>query len=242
MEEKNILKNALIEALQNTNFDVCIEEPNNVSLREKYDGSLFLFVRGDDIKFGVYCGNCEVRILGHTFICEFDYGEWSAGREEDEWLIEEEDFIEALESAEGVICGEQTDLDSQAWVYCRANNLPNDIPAYWEEDDIPKSIGLMDWYDPVPGTVSILLNNGERTDVECDLVCESIYHLYCALKEKDLLYKTPDISSSFIKEEVPDLYQEILDDLQSNSILEEEANLFSFSFSNTKEFFESILG
>ena len=138
MEYDDNLKEDLIKALRSSDYEVEIQEPNNVILREKDDGSCFLVMRGDDAKFGVMCGCCIVSILGHSFTCDFNYGEWSAEDDEDCWLLEEEDFINALESADGVISGEQTDLDSQAMVYCRANNLPNDLPAYWEDDDLPE--------------------------------------------------------------------------------------------------------
>ena len=243
MEQNAILKKALLQAIKNSDFTVEINEPNNVDLCTKYDGTEFLLMRGDTAKFGVWSGDCTVTILGHSFTCDLDYGEWSAGDSEDSWLLEEEDFVDALESADGVIFGEQTDVDAQRMVYCRANNISEDIEAYWvEEDDIPKDINHMDWCGPETGIVSVILNTGNTKEVECDLECDSIYKLYCILEQKGLLYKTPSISSSFIKNEVPDLHQEIVEQLHYNDVVDENTDEVQYSIENTKDFFDSILG
>ena len=243
MERNEELKKALIDALGNNQYEVEIEEPNNVSVREKYDGSEYLYLRGDDVKFGVSFGSCTVTILEHSFTCDLNFGEWSAGQDDDEWLLEEDDFINALEDADGVISGVMGEPDDQAFVYCRANNIDEDLPAYWcEDDDLPKDIDNLSWYDPVPGVVSVVLNGGETMAVECDLQCESIYRLYCRLEEKGLLFASPEVSSAFIKEEVPELYHEILDELEFNDVLDGKTEDVLFTLSNTEDFFESILG
>ena len=233
----------MINALQRGKYKVEIEEPNNVILRTKYDGSEYLYMRGDDIKFGVDCGGCSVTILGHTFTCEFNYGEWSADDEDDNWLIEEEDFIDALERADRVVCGEHGDLDGQAEIYCLANNIKKTLPAYWcEEDDIPKDIDNLDWYDPETVIVSVTLKGGEKKDVECDLNCSSIYQLYCCLRDERKLYKHPIISSKYIIDKMPELNQEILEELKSKHIFDDSADLLRYALRNSKSFFESILG
>lgn len=243
MEQNDALKQELLNALKESNYKVEITEPNNVELCQKYDGSQFLLIHGDTVKFGVWCGDCSVIILGHKFTCDLDFGEWSAEQDDDEWLLEEEDFVDALESADGVIFGEQGDVDAQRMVYCRANNMSEDIDAYWvEEDDIPKNINDMDWCDPEPGTVTITTKDGEKEVVECDLDCESIYKLYCVLKEKGQLYKTPTISSAFIESEVPELHKEILEELQDNGIDNADSGEVNYALPNTEDFFELILG
>ena len=136
MEYDAALKKSLIDALKNSNYEVYIEEPNNVELCTGKDGSKYLLIRGDDAKFGVYYGNCTVTILGHAFTCELEWGEWSADDEEDSWLVDDGEFIDELESAEGVISGSQTDPDEQGFVYCRANGISEDLPAYMY-DDLP---------------------------------------------------------------------------------------------------------
>lgn len=243
MEQNETLKRVLIKALKQSKHKVEITEPNNLELCKKYDGTSFLLIHGDTMKFSVWCGNCIVNVLGHSFTCDFDYGEWSAEQEEDGWLLEDAEFVEALESAKGVISGEQGEADAQAMVYCRANNIRKDLPAYWGDlDEIPKLLDDLDLYDPVPGTVTITLKGGEKKDVECGLYCSSIYRLYCSLKDAGKLYKTQTVSSKYIEKELPELHQEILDELQSNGDLSGESDIVRYSLNNRKAFFESILG
>ena len=243
MEQNDTLKRDLIKALKQSKHKVEITEPNNLELCKKYDGTPFLLIHGDTMKFSVWCGNCIVTVLGHTFTCDFDYGEWSAEQEEDSWLLEDEEFVAAIESAKGVVSGEQGDIDAQAMVYARANHLRKEIPAYWGDlDEIPKLLDDLDLYDPIPGTVTITLKGGEKKDVDCGLYCSSIYQLYCSLKDAGKLYKSPTISSKYIEKELPELHQEILDELQSNGDLKDKSDLVRYSFKNRKTFFESILG
>ena len=203
----------------------------------------FILLRGDDVKFGVWCGECRVTILGHSFTCDFDFGEWSAGSDEDSWLLEDEEFMDAIESADGVISGQQADVEAQQMVYCRANNIKEEIPAYWwEDDEKPKDVGGWYWYDRFPGKVSVILSNGEKKEVECDLECDSVYNLYCRLKENGLLYKSPVVTSDYIKNEESDLYSEIVEALKSNGIHNNDLDEIDFTLENTEDFFESILG
>lgn len=243
MEQREILKNKLLKALNDSNYEVEIIEPDNVELCQKYNGTQFLVVHGDTMRYSPWCGNCSVSILGHRFTCDFNYGEWSTEQREDEWLLEDEEFMNELESAEGVISGERTLMDDQRMVYCRANNMSEDIDIYWvEEDGIPKNINNLDWCDPEAGTITITLKGGEKKDVECGLDCSSIYQLYCNLKGAGKLYKSPTISSKYIKKELPKLHKEILDELQSKGGLSDVKNLVRYSLNNRKAFFESILG
>lgn len=243
MKPSEALKKNLLKALRESNYKVEITGPNNVELCQKYDGSQFLLIHGDTVKFSVWCGDCSVTILGHKFTCDFDFGEWSAEQDGDRWLLEDEGFIDALESADGVISGEQSDVDAQRTVYCRAKNMAEDIDAYWvEEDDIPKNVTDMDWCDPEPGMVSVVTKDGKEQEVECELDCEYIYKLYCALKGKEMLFKHPRISSNFISDELPELHEDILKGLNDHGIDNEVLGELSYSLPNTKEFFESILG
>lgn len=242
MDAKDQLMASLIDALSDHNYEVVIEEPNNVSIRETYDGSKYLYIRGDGVKFGVSFGSCTVSVQGHSFTCDLNFGEWSAEDDEDSWLIEEEDFIDTIESADGVICGVMGEPDEQAEVFCRANNIKNNMPVYWcEDDDIPKDIDNLDMYDPAVVIVSVLMPDGQDQDVECELSCSSIYKLYCSLKKKRKLYKNATVSSAYIEKELPYLHQEILDELQIQSDLAQEPVL-TYHLANSKDMFESALG
>ena len=139
MEHDDALKKSLIDALKSSNYEVYIEEPNNVDLCTDKEGSKYLLIRGDDAKFGVSYGECTVTILGHAFTCDLEWGEWSADEEEDSWLLDDYKFIKVLESADGVISGCQTDPDEQGMVYCRANGISENLPAYmYDSDDLPE--------------------------------------------------------------------------------------------------------
>ncbi|MBQ9399388.1 MAG: hypothetical protein IJU27_01930 [Bacteroidales bacterium] len=243
MKQNDTLKQNLIRAFKQSNHKVEITEPNNLELCQKYDGTPFLLIHGDTIKFSVWYGNCIVMVLGHTFICDFDNGEWSAEKAEDSWLLEDSEFVEAMRSAKGVISGEQRDIDAQTMVFARANHLNKEIPACLGDlNEMPKLLGNLDLYDPVQGIVSITLKRGEKKDVECDLYCSSIYQLYCKLKSAGKLYKSPTVSSNYIEKELPELHREILHELQSNGYLSDVSNLVRYSLINRKAFFESILG
>lgn len=243
-KEKEQLRDALIRALKNSDYKVDIEEPNNLGLRQKYDGTDFLYVSGDSVKFGVYYGECTVKILGHVFSCEFGSGEESVENGDDEWLLEDKKFMKALCSAPGVIWGEQTDLESQSKVYSMANGLDGDLPAYWcEDDEIPKDVDSFDSCDDVWETITVLLAGGETEEEECSLGCVDVYDLYCVLEEKGLLYKTPEITSDFIREEVPSLYEDIVEQLCSSYTPQEEGgDMVGFTLPNTEYFFDSVLG
>ena len=82
MEQNDTLKLDLVKALRQSKYKVEITEPNNLELCKKYDGTPFLLIHGDTMKFSVWCGNCIVTVLGHTFTCDFDNGEWSAEQKE----------------------------------------------------------------------------------------------------------------------------------------------------------------
>lgn len=243
MDNDKKLMLVLINALEKHNYEVSIEEPNNVSIREKYDGSKYLYIRGDDAKFGVCFGCCTVQVQGHSFTCDLDYGEWSAENEKDSWLIDEDEFIEALENADGVISGIMGEPDEQAKVYFRANNIKEEsLPVYWcEDDDIPKDIINLDLFDPAVVKVFVSMKDGSHRVVNCEIPCSSIYELYCSLKKKRKLYKDATVSSTFIKKELPILQQEIIDELLNHGVINENQDA-NYHLDNSEEFFESILG
>lgn len=126
MDEKEEQK--VIEALENGDYTVSIEEPNNLSRCVTPSGREFFVAYGDDVKFGVSGGSCTVEVCGHSFTCDLSNGDW------DEEMSEE--LQDALEGADGVFSGEMLDLEEQALVYARANNRdPDEIELYWCEDD-----------------------------------------------------------------------------------------------------------
>lgn len=235
------LKATLIDALKESNYEVKIQEPNNASIREKYDGSKYIYLRGDDMKFSADCGYCTITILGHPFTCDLTDGEWSAEQESDKELLEDEEFVEAVENADGVIAGEMWAPEDQAEVFCRANNMENNLPVFWrDDDDVPKDLDNLDLYDPVLWDVYVSIENGDEDMVNCEFQCSSVYRLYRSLNETEDLYKEPMASSDYIKSKVPELHEEIFEEMK----IKWRKNLkdANYSLENTRYFFESILG
>ena len=56
---------------------------------------------------------------------------------DEEDLLEEEDIIEAIEGLNGVLCGEYTSVEDQAYVFNRANGTDIDEYYWYEDSDCP---------------------------------------------------------------------------------------------------------
>lgn len=137
-------KAAVLEAIRKGEYEVQIEEPNNIMRRTHPDGTDFYYLRGDDIKFGVSAGSCTVTVEGIEFTCELDWGEWSG--DDDEFLADEE-VMDAIEGIDGVICGEHHSDDEYIAIYEAANNCTvEEYYGCWE-DDIPMDADDMESLD-----------------------------------------------------------------------------------------------
>lgn len=127
-------KAAVLEAIRKGEYEVQIEEPNNIMHRRHPDGTDFYVLRGDDIKFGVSAGSCSVTVEDITFTCELDWGEWSG---DDEELLEDGEVMDAIGRIDGVICGEHHTDDEYISIFEAANGFPvEEYYGCWE-DDIP---------------------------------------------------------------------------------------------------------
>ena len=127
-------KDAILNAIRRGDYEIEIEEPNNIICRMHPDGSLFYVLRGDDIKFGVWAGSCRVTIEGIAFDCDLNYGDWSS---DDAELLEDSEVLDAIESIDGVICGEHHSDDELISIYEAANKCKvEEYYGCWE-DNIP---------------------------------------------------------------------------------------------------------
>ena len=173
-------KELVLKAIEDGEYEVEIEEPNNVCYHERYDGSPFYVMVGDDIKFGVWAGSCTVHVGDHVFTCDLDYGEWSGDE-----LLEDEDIIKALENADGVIWGEHLGTDEQWEVYSAANGITEDVPYFWcEDDECPKDVDSLDWYEEDIDFQYAAQGSEDWQDAEAEVNCADIHALYLDLKER----------------------------------------------------------
>lgn len=242
MTEKEIV----LKALKEGQYEVEITEPNNVSCCTRYDGSYYYVMRGDSERFGVSSGMCTVYVGEHTFECELDWGEWSGDE-----LLEDEEIVDALESADGVISGSNQGLDGQWAVYAAANNITEDCPYYYcEDEDRPKDVDDLDgYYEDINVKYALALSHGacsEWNELEVEMNCADIYDIYKSLddEQKALLAEGEEIELSMdeIKNISEDMYSEIeeaVNDDASDSGYDEDG--LEFVVVVSKEYFDSVL-
>ena len=107
------IKSYILNAIQEGNYQVKIEEPNNVICCKKYDGTVFYKLREDDVKFGCHPGYCYVEFDEYQFTCDLETGEWTL----DDEIVDDEEIIAAIKSIDGVIYGEHYDGFSYLEIY-----------------------------------------------------------------------------------------------------------------------------
>jgi len=230
-------KELVLKAIKDGEYEVEIEEPNNVRYCERYDGTPFYIMVGDDIKFGVWAGSCTVHVREHSFVCDLDYGEWSG----DDLL--DDDIIEALEDADRVIYGEHMGTDAQWEVYAAANNITEDIPYFWcEDDDRYKDVDGLDWYEEDIEFQYSEAGSEEWRDCDTEVNCQDIYELYKAVKEShaEQLNSGEDIilDSEEIKNGSEDLFQTLLDALDGEV---SDTDSVQIQITVSSDFFDSVL-
>ena len=230
-------KELVLKAIEDGEYEVEIVEPNNVCYHERYDGSPFYVMIGDDIKFGVCAGSCTVHVREHSFTCELDYGEWSG----DELL--DGDIIDALEDADGVIYGEHLGTDAQWEVYAAANHITEDIPYFWcEDDDCFKDVDDLDRYCEDVTFECAPEGTDDWHEAETELECEDIFELYKGIRERrgEELESGRNIvlSGSEIEELSENLHEALMDAAEEEII---EAESYDVRLTVSKSFFDEVL-
>lgn len=235
------IKSQILQAIENGDYEVSIEEPNNITQCTKYDGTVFYKMQGDDVKFGCHPGYCHVDILDYTFKCDLETGDW----EGDEELIEDEDIINAIENIDDVISGEHYDTDSYMTIYYAANpDAPEgDVYGDWS-DDMPTEIDDLGWNDVY---IDIEYRTSDSYDaetheLECTICDQKLYDLYVYLHDREdfeegILLSHTDIKE-FDEELFNDIREQIIDDIDEGA----NQNNISFQISISAYTIESQLG
>lgn len=185
-EKKEILK-----ALTEGNYEVFIEEPNNVHVCTKYDGSTFLkIVDMDDAKSSNDFGSCTVEVCGYSITCDLNSGEWDG----DEEILEDEEIMDAITDADGVLYGEMGGTDESAEVYNKANGTNYD-EYYWCEY-APANINDRDELEcidvDIPVSFALCLSHGACSEwTEIDYMGDGLelYSIYKYMAENGLFSK-----------------------------------------------------
>ena len=214
----------LVAAIQAGEYKLTYEEPNNISVCTKYDGTKFYLLSDDDIKFGVSGGCCIVSVLGTDFYCNLGTGEWFIDEVDNGELLEDQDLVKALESIPDILKGEMLSPDKQMEVYFRANPNAEDLDYYWcEDEDKPKDIEDLGW-DDVEITVSCSVDDcsndlKEWKEIECTINDSDLYSLYLLIKEIQktdtpfLNQEIIEIASEQLNEHNEELYNCIIDQI-----------------------------
>lgn len=231
-------KELVLKAIKDGEYEVEIEEPNNVCYHERYDGTPFYVMIGDDVKFGVWAGSCTVHVGEHSFTCDLDYGEWSGDD-----LLDDDDIVNALENADGVIWGEHLGTDGQWEVYSAANNITEDIPYFWcEDDECYKDVDSLDGYDEDIDFQYAEPGSDDWQDADVEANCGDIHALYLDLKERRSaeLESGADIilSGDEIKAASESLYETIMDQARYETSEEGEPRV---RLKVSRDFFDRVL-
>lgn len=230
-------KELVLKAIEDGEYEVEIEEPNNVRYHERYDGSPFYVMIGDDIKFGVWAGSCTVRVREHSFTCDLDYGEWSG----DELL--DEVIIDALEDADGVIYGEHLGTDGQWEVYAAANHITEDIPYFWcDDDECYKDVDELDRYETDLTFEFAPEGTDDWQEIETEVGCDLLYEVYKSLKETHAseleLGRNIVLTGEVLRDISEDLYDILKDEAEEDMSAEDEADI---RLTVSKAFFDEVL-
>lgn len=131
----NLVIPDIINAINNGEYKLTFEEPNNIEICTARDGSEYYRIIEDDVKFGVYGGSSVVSVLDKVFYCDLGTGDWYEGEVDNGEYIDNKDLIKALENIPDILTGVMLTPDEQMEVYFRANPNAKDLPYYWWEDE-----------------------------------------------------------------------------------------------------------
>ena len=233
------LKLQILKAIENGDYEVSIEEPNNIIKCTKYDGTVFYKMQDDDVKFGCHPGYCYVDILDYRFTCDLSTGDWD-GEEE---LIDDEDIINAIEKIDGVISGEHYDGYSYLEIYYAANPDAQDGELYGDGEgpiDID-DLGWNDVYLEVDYKTSDS-DDAETHELECTICDQKLYDLYVHLHDHENFEKGVVLSHTDIQEFDEELFNVIMEQITEDIDEGENPNNISFRINISADTIESQLG
>lgn len=237
------IKSQILKAIESGDYEISIEEPNNITQCTKYDGTVFYKMQGDDVKFGCHPGYCYVHILDltYSFTCDLETGKWDSNCD----LEDEEDVIAAIENIDGVISGEHYDSYSYMDIYYAANpDAPEgDFYGDWS-DDMPTEIDDLGWNDVY---IDIEYKTSDSDDaetheLECTICDQKLYDLFIHLKDHKDFEKGITLSHTDIKEFDEELFNVIMEQIKEDIEEGNHQNNISFQVSISADTIESQLG
>lgn len=233
------LKLEILKAIENGNYEVSFEEPNNIIQCTKYDGTVFYKMRDDDAKFGCHPGYCHVDILDYTFTCDLGTGDWDG----DEELIDDEDIINAIESIDGVIYGEHYDGYSYLEIYYAANPDAQDGELYGDGEG-PVDIDDLGWND-VYIEVEYKTSDSDSAEIhelECTISDQKLYDLYVEFNDHKDFEKGFILTHNDIREFDEELFNVIMEQIVEDIEDGENHDDISFQINFSVDTVESQLG
>ena len=233
------IKSYILNAIQEGNYQVKIEEPNNVICCKKYDGTVFYKLREDDVKFGCHPGYCYVEFDEYQFTCDLETGEWTL----DDEIVDDEEIIAAIKSIDGVIYGEHYDGFSYLEIYYAANPDAEEGELYCD-DESPVDIDELGWNDAyIEVKYKVSESDGAKTQgLECTICDQKLYDLYVHLHDHEDFDKGVILSHTDIKEFDEELYNEIMEQIKDDINEGANQNNISFQISISAYTIESQLG
>ena len=233
------LKLQILKAIENGDYEVSIEEPNNITQCTKYDGTVFYKMQDDDVKFGSHPGYCHVDILDYRCTCDLGTGDWDG----DEELIDDEDIINAIENIDGVIYGEHYDGYSYLEIYYAANPDAQEGELYGDGEgpiDID-DLGWNDVYLEVEYKTSDS-DDAETHEIECTICDQKLYDLYVHLHDHADFEKGVILSHTDIQEFDEELFNNIMEQITEDIDEGENPNNINFRINISADTIESQLG
>lgn len=209
------IKTEIINAIQNRDYEIEVEETEGISHYRNYKNEYFIRMAGDGPQMGVYAGSCTVYVHEHdyTFKCDLNYGKWTLNNQK----FNEPDIINILEKLEGVISGEHTDGFALAQLYMDENELSDYMTFCWEENNFLKSIDDIGKGEALVNIEYIAGSDNQKTEIECNVNDGELYKVYKYLEREERLPEESDTVTCSAKELQnisKTLYQEIVSQIE----------------------------
>ena len=234
--EKEELKN-LKEALRCGRYKVKAEGLEGISRHLNYAGVPFLRLGGDEQTHSIHAGTFSVFVAERQFICHLENGQWTLGGEP----LKSKTLVKALERADGVVSGKHEGGRELSNLYAQLNGLPADIAYCWENDENLKDVSELG-----EGEVDLLVRYTVKDEGGWDELVASVddgqlYQVYRLLKRGKRLPQGEneiEVSSEEIQKYVPELYEDILEQIEEEFSVDEE---YHFSVPLTCEILDATL-
>ena len=201
-------KTLVLKAIKNGDYNIEIEEPNNVEQYTKSDGTVYYRLRGDDAKFGCHPGYCTVYLMDYeySFRCDLGTGEWESNCD----LEDDKEIIDAIECLDDVLCGEHYDTDSYMSVYFAANPDAPDGPVLFEDEDFDDEEDYA-YKTSIEATYTFDENlpDSEWKEITCYIHDDNYNVLQTQMNDEEDTDGIIEILSEDLKAFNPDIFEEV---------------------------------